>query len=209
MQQITTASGFLTPSKIVCVGRNYLEHIDELNNEVAENMVLFFKPNSAITSTLHATHSAQGDTQSLHYEAEVCLLFQQQRISAVGIGIDLTKRDLQSKLKAKGLPWERAKAFDGSALFSEFVNIDEISDQLSLEFSIDGVLTQHALIPKMIYNPQTIISEVQSFITLEDGDIIMTGTPKGVGIVKSGSTYSAVLKLGDEILISHQWLAEN
>ncbi len=208
MQQVHIGSRAVTPSKIICVGRNYLEHINELNNEIPENMVLFFKPNSAIATTLNATHCTKGIVDEIHFESEICFVYENQRLSAVGIGLDLTKRDLQSKLKTKGLPWERAKAFDGAAMFSDFVEIDQPSDQLQLTLHIDDQLTQKALITKMIYSPSQILAEIQTFISLEDGDIIMTGTPQGVGKIVSGSTFQCELSAADKLLVSKQWLAQ-
>ena len=122
----------VTPSKIICIGRNYVDHIAELGNEVPDEMVVFLKPNSAISTQLQSFHQ-----EALHYEAELCFLYQQGKFSAVAIGLDLTKRTLQTKLKSKGLPWERAKAFNGAAVFSNFALIDEIDHSLSLTLSID------------------------------------------------------------------------
>ncbi|MEH6444437.1 MAG: fumarylacetoacetate hydrolase family protein [Oceanospirillaceae bacterium] len=207
MQQIFIDKHACKPSKIICVGRNYLEHINELNNEIPENMVLFFKPNSAISQDLQAEHSIKNEAESIHYEAEICFIYQHQRLAAVGIGLDLTKRALQTKLKEKGLPWERAKAFDGAALFSDFVSIAAISEQLELTLHIDGELAQHAHISHMMYSPTQILHEIQQFVTLQDGDIIMTGTPAGVGEIKRGSLYSCELKNADKSLITKQWLA--
>ncbi|MGL5358272.1 MAG: fumarylacetoacetate hydrolase family protein, partial [Shewanella sp.] len=115
------ADNAIYPTKIVCIGRNYVDHIHELGNEIPEDMVVFVKPNSAITTQLHSQH--QGE--ALHYEAELCFLFQGGRFSHVAVGLDLTKRALQNQLKAKGLPWERAKAFDGAALLSPFIAIED------------------------------------------------------------------------------------
>ena len=121
----------ISPSKVLCIGRNYVEHIKELNNAIPEQMVVFNKPNTSITTTLTSFHQ-----ESLHYETEICFLVENGKYSAVGLGLDLTKRELQSKLKAKGLPWERAKAFDGSAVFSRFVPLDGIDiNSLQLSYS--------------------------------------------------------------------------
>ncbi len=103
----------VTPSKIVCVGRNYVAHIEELGNEIPEQMVVFNKPNSAIGDTLYANLG-----EPLHYESELAFMVRAGQLAAVAFGLDLTRRELQSRLKHRGLPWERAKAFDGAALFS-------------------------------------------------------------------------------------------
>lgn len=176
----------LTPSKVVCIGRNYVDHIEELNNELPAEMVVFNKPNSSISDKLIAQHN----TQALHYEAELSFLYQSGQLTAVALGLDLTKRGLQTELKNKGLPWERAKAFDGSAVFSEFVAIEQNDiQQLELVLSINGVEKQRGGVSLMMIKPQQILKDLQTFITLEDGDIVMTGTPKGVGKIMSDDSF--------------------
>ena len=180
----------IIPSKIICIGRNYVDHIAELGNEVPEEMVVFLKPNSAISTQLQSFHQ-----EPLHYEAELCFLYQQDKsqkdesqkesnqqgkYTAVAVGLDLTKRNLQAKLKAKGLPWERAKGFNGAAVFSDFVKIDTIDTSLCLELIIDGNIIQVGGVELMMYKPDLILEQLSSFMTLEDGDIVMTVTPKGV-----------------------------
>ena len=195
------------PTKIVCIGRNYVDHIHELANEIPDEMVVFFKPNSAISTELSAEHL----NESLHYEAELSFLFQQGKFSAVALGLDLTKRSSQAKLKAKGLPWERAKAFDGSALFSDFITFDQENlEQLTLSLTINGEKKQQGGVSLMMVKPDEILHELQKFITLEDGDIVMTGTPKGVGIVNAGDNLSGnVCFLGQlKPLVSCEWLAQ-
>lgn len=205
MKTVMLGNEAIIPSKILCIGRNYVEHIYELGNEMPEDMVVFLKPNSAISPQLLAEH--QGET--LHYETELCFMFQDGRFSSVAVGLDLTKRDLQSKLKAKGLPWERAKAFDGAALFSPFVAIDDAEAPLHFTLSINDNLVQEGHIDLMIYKPQTILSELQAFISLEDGDIVMTGTPKGVGVIPTESVFNVTLSRGlqasTEPLLEWQW----
>lgn len=196
----------ITPSKIVCVGRNYVEHIEELGNEMPEQMVIFTKPNSAISDQLISTHQLE----QLHYEAELCFLYQQGKLSAVALGLDLTKRTLQSYLKNKGLPWERAKAFDGSAVFSEFIAIKDneskaIDNTLTLSLEINNTLTQQGSVQLMMYKPEQILTELQSFMTLEDGDIIMTGTPKGVGIINKGDVFLGKVFVDNVEILSKQW----
>lgn len=188
--------------KLVCVGRNYIEHIKELGNQVPEEMLLFVKPNSAISTELACFHH-----EVIHYETELCFLFEQGRFSGVGIGLDLTKRTLQSALKAKGLPWERAKAFDGSAVLSEFVEIDSISDELNFKLSINGVQVQAGHVGLMINSPEKILIEVSTFMSLQDGDIVMTGTPKGVGKVHLDDLFEVILFDGNTQLIKACWKA--
>lgn len=202
MNSVKVVNSNITPSKIVCVGRNYVEHISELGNEVPDNMVLFIKPNAAISAQLCSYHQ-----ETLHYEAELCFLYKQGKFCAVAVGLDLTKRALQSQLKAKGLPWERAKSFTGSALFSDFVTLDIIDDDLALALYINGECRQSGSVAKMIYSPQEILTEIQSFISLEDGDIVMTGTPAGVGEVVSGDIFEAHVLHRSEVLVAKQWQA--
>lgn len=202
MKTIKFGKKKITPSKIVCVGRNYVEHIKELSNEVPENMVLFIKPNSAISEQLISYH-----WEPVHYEGEICFLVNNEEFVAVAFGLDLTKRGLQSKLKGKGLPWERAKAFDGAALFSDFVPLDKIESQLTIELDVNGETIQNGNVLQMIYKPDQILEEVKSFLTLNDGDIVMTGTPKGVGVVEKRSIYEGKIFNGKKLLVSAKWKA--
>ena len=192
----------LSPSKIVCIGRNYVEHIQELNNEVPSEPVIFVKPNSAISTTLIA-----GDEETHHYEAEICFLIKNNQLQGVGMGLDITKRETQSRLKAKGLPWERAKAFNGSAVFSDFIKLEVPLESLQLSLSINDVLTQQASYELMIYKPHIILEEVQSFMSFEDGDILMTGTPKGVGKYHQGDQFKMELYSQETLLLSQNWQA--
>ncbi|MBN2429058.1 MAG: fumarylacetoacetate hydrolase family protein [Deltaproteobacteria bacterium] len=203
MKKIKFGRRKVVPSKIVCVGRNYVEHIEELGNEIPENLVIFLKPNSAIAEDLHAFHE-----EPLHYEGELSFLFEDGRFSAVGFGLDLTKRELQSRLKVKGLPWERAKAFDGSVVFSPFVAIEDIPPSLTVELDIDGTNVQTGTIALMMYKPATILAEISTFMTLEDGDIVMTGTPQGVGVVNAGQVYAGRVKIGEKVLTEGVWQAK-
>lgn len=191
------------PSKIVCVGRNYVEHISELGNEPSEEMVLFIKPNSAIVDVLVAYRD-----EPVHYEAEICYIVEEGRFSAVACGLDLTKRQLQSRLKAKGLPWERSKAFAGSVLFSPFVVLDDEEQELAIELYVNGELRQRGSTSQMIHQPLEILAEVQSVFGLNNGDIIMTGTPAGVGEVIAGAKYEARITAGARQLVSCSWLAK-
>ena len=193
----------VAPSKIVCIGRNYLEHIRELGNETPDAMVIFNKPNSAISETLLAVSE-----EPLHYEGEICFVVQDGDLGAVGFGLDLTRRELQSKLKAKGLPWERAKAFNGAACFSDFVSLgDTPLESLSLQLRVNDELRQDGGYELMMHKPRDILEGIREFMSLEDGDIIMTGTPKGVGQVQPGERFvGSILSAGDE-LVSREWVA--
>jgi len=204
MNTIRLESEHIAPSKIVCIGRNYLEHIRELGNETPDDMVIFNKPNSSISNRLLAARD-----EPLHYEGEICFMVQDGSLSAVGFGLDLTQRELQSKLKAKGLPWERAKAFDGAACFSDFVALgDTPLDSLSLQLEINGELRQQGGYELMMYKPEQILSGIARFMSLDDGDIIMTGTPKGVGQVQPGDRFIGRVLSGEQVLVSGEWTAE-
>jgi 2-keto-4-pentenoate hydratase/2-oxohepta-3-ene-1,7-dioic acid hydratase in catechol pathway len=203
VNKINIAGTLVTPSKVVCIGRNFAEHIKELGNEVSENMVVFNKPNSAISTVLHSTHEEQ-----LHYEGEICFVYSQGVFTAVGFGLDLTKRALQGKLKEKGLPWERAKSFDGAAVFSEFVTIDDMQCNYEVMLCINDKLTQKGDVSLMIYSPAKILKELQSFMTLEDGDIVMTGTPKGVGVIKASDRFTGSIGCNGEVLVTATWIAK-
>lgn len=202
MKTIIVDNRSVSPTKIVCIGRNYIEHIKELNNEVPEEPVFFLKPNSAISEKLLSFHQ-----EPLHYEGEISLLYEAGRFSAVGFGLDVTKRTLQNKLKAKGLPWERCKAFDGAALFSQFVAIDNVSPRLGLELSINGELVQSGNIDMMINKPGEILASISRFMSLENGDVLMTGTPKGVGEIKAGDVFRGKIVDDDLTVTSGEWLA--
>lgn len=204
MNTVTCNGAPVTPSKIVCVGRNYVAHIQELGNEIPDDMVVFIKPNSAISNTLLSSI----DGEALHYEGEIVLLIRNNNYTAVGFGIDLTRRELQSRLKTKGLPWERAKAFNGAAVFSEFVPLPDNVDSLSLQLRVAGQPRQVGGVEMMIYQPEVILSELHKFTTLEDDDLVMTGTPEGVGVINKGELFEGAVLAGDEVLVSASWIAQ-
>jgi 2-keto-4-pentenoate hydratase/2-oxohepta-3-ene-1,7-dioic acid hydratase in catechol pathway len=190
----------LEPSKVVCVGRNYAAHIAELKNQRPDQPVIFLKPNSAISNQLSSAGS-----EPVHYESEISFLIIDGRLSGVAFGLDLTKREIQSELKAKGLPWERAKAFDRSAVFSEFVMVSESVGSLRLELEINGCLVQQGGINEMIFSPSFLVDDIASFISFEDGDILMTGTPSGVGVVKSGDLFVGRIFDDNLVLVEQEW----
>lgn len=192
----------LAPSKVVCIGRNYVEHIKELNNEVPSSMVIFNKPNSTITDTLHFISP---DTR---FEGEICFLMIGGEICGIGFGLDLTKADIQNHLKSKGLPWERAKGFDSSAVLGDFVPFNAPLESLRMTLHINGVLTQEATYELMIYKPLEMIEEIKSFMSLEDGDIIMSGTPKGVNNYKAGDKFVGKIFSDNRLLIESKWIAQ-
>ncbi|WP_265586662.1 fumarylacetoacetate hydrolase family protein [Acinetobacter haemolyticus] len=182
------------PSKIVCVGRNYAEHAKELGNAVPDRPILFMKPPSSLATLAQgvAWNQALGEC---HYECEICLqiahpLSQEtdknkalEAIGAITLGLDLTLRDLQSELKDKGQPWERAKAFDGACILADWVEADEIGDlqELELVLMINGEQRQHGFSRDMLFDIGALLVEINQSFSLQAGDVIMTGTPAGVG----------------------------
>lgn len=180
--------------KIICIGRNYAEHAKELGNEVPENPVIFMKPDTAILKKGTDFYIPEF-SDDVHYELEVVLkmskggkYIQEENAAGyfneIGLGIDFTARDLQSSLKAKGLPWELAKGFDGSAVLSEFFN-KENYDLSTLQFSLkkNSAKVQEGDTSLMIFSAEKIIAFVSQYFTLKAGDLIFTGTPAGVGKV--------------------------
>jgi 2-keto-4-pentenoate hydratase/2-oxohepta-3-ene-1,7-dioic acid hydratase in catechol pathway len=204
MNTVTLDGKAVTPTKIICIGRNYVAHVEELGNEIADEMVVFAKPNSAIGDTLYA----QMGGEQIHYEGELALMVEGGAPTAVGFGLDLTKRGVQSKLKAAGLPWERAKAFDGAALFSDFHRYSGDLARLAVELRIDGGIRQAGGVDLMIYPPTIILAELGQFMTLADGDIIMTGTPAGVGAVAAGECFEGRIHAAGNTLAKGSWQAQ-
>lgn len=190
------------PSKIICIGRNYVDHIKELGNEIPGEPVIFIKPNSAISAEI-----CSGKPDEIHFEGEISIIVRSGEPVAVGFGLDLTKRKLQSSLKAKGLPWERSKAFDGAAVFSGFMTFNGQITDLRLELYINDRLVQKGGCTLMMYKPDEILAEVKSFLTLEDGDVIMTGTPAGVGPVCEGDRFTGKIFENEELVVEGSWVA--
>jgi 2-keto-4-pentenoate hydratase/2-oxohepta-3-ene-1,7-dioic acid hydratase in catechol pathway len=182
--------------KIICVGRNYREHASELGNSVPEDPILFMKPKSALLLPDKDLYYPEF-TQDLHYEIELVIKiskngkyiaekFSRRYYDEVTVGIDFTARDLQQKQKSKGLPWEIAKAFDGSAVVGSFVPLaqDENMDHLRFSLARNGTIVQDGFTGDMMFKIGTIIEYASQFFTLNIGDLLFTGTPKGVGAVQ-------------------------
>ena len=200
MNQITikTTNEGIPIGKIVCIGRNYPEHAKELGNEVPGKPVLFLKPASAVIySGEDIIHPSFGN--ELHHEVELVLLIgakikdaaldeADNAIAGYGVGLDMTLRDVQSKLKSKGHPWTLAKCFDTSAVISDFVLKDDYKLSLDnkITLSVNDVIKQKDTLSSMIFNPAELIEYVSSVMTLEKGDLIFTGTPAGVSKVNRG-----------------------
>ncbi len=199
MKTINYNNNKITPSKVVCIGRNYVEHIKELNNETPDSMVVFNKPNSAISDTLYYV------SEDTRFEGEICFMIKDKQIDAIGFGLDLTKADIQNKMKQKGLPWERAKSFNNSAVLSDFVKFDGDIKDIKMELYINDKLIQEATYDLMIYKPNEMIKEIDNFMSLEDGDIVMSGTPKGVGTYKQNDIFIGKVFLNEILLLESKW----
>ncbi len=181
--------------KIICIGRNYIDHAKELNNPVPKEPVFFCKPDTAILPKKNP-FVYPSFSKDVHHEVEIVVRinrlgkhidekFAHKYYNEIGIGVDFTARDVQQQCKEKGLPWEKAKAFDGSAPISKFHKLDEFGDINNLNFSlqVNGETQQSGNTSNMIFNVNQIIAYVSQFFTLKIGDLIFTGTPKGVGPV--------------------------
>jgi 2-keto-4-pentenoate hydratase/2-oxohepta-3-ene-1,7-dioic acid hydratase in catechol pathway len=201
--------------RIFAIGRNYAEHIKELDNERPDEPVIFTKPDTALLRN-NAPFYLPDFSNDIHHEVELVLRickegkniqekFANKYYDAIGIGIDFTARDLQQKAKEKGLPWDIAKGFNGSAPISDkFIPVTSFSDLKNINFSltINGELKQQGNTSLMLFNFDFIISYLSRFFTLRTGDLIFTGTPKGVGAVKVGNVLSAYIE--DEKLLEFE-----
>lgn len=179
--------------KIICVGRNYAEHAMELGNDIPEEPVIFMKPKSALLQS-HTPFYYPEFTNELHYECELVLRickngkYIQERqagsyYDAITVGLDFTARDIQDELKKKGLPWEKAKAFDNSAVLGKWLPITPALNKKNINFSLykSGELVQKGNSSKMLFGFDSIIEHVSKYFSLNIGDLIFTGTPAGVG----------------------------
>jgi 2-keto-4-pentenoate hydratase/2-oxohepta-3-ene-1,7-dioic acid hydratase in catechol pathway len=184
--------------KIICIGRNYIEHAKELSNPVPSVPVFFMKPESSLVKG-NLPFFYPSFSNDIQYEVELVLHINKvgrninikhahTYYNGIGIGIDFTARDLQQEAKQKGLPWEIAKSFDSSAPVSEFIPVEKFTDVSNINFSLkkNDILVQKGNSSDMIFNFSTIISYVSRFVTLKMGDMIFTGTPSGVGPVIIG-----------------------
>jgi acylpyruvate hydrolase len=200
--------------KIICIGRNYVEHIRELNNAVPTSPVFFLKPDTALLIRNRPFYYPSF-SHEIHYEAELVLKvcktgksirkeFAPGYYDEIGIGLDLTARDLQDAAKAKGLPWAVAKGFDQSAPVSGFVSKTRFPDLKNIRFHLDlnGKTVQQGNSGMMIYDFDDIISNISSFMTLRTGDYVFTGTPAGVGPIQIGDRLDAYLE--DEKMLTCQ-----
>jgi len=191
--------------KIICIGRNYAKHIEELENEKPESPVVFLKPDSAILPK-KMPFFIPPFSNDIHYEVEVLVKinkvgkyispkFAHKYYDTIGLGIDLTARDVQTKCKEKGLPWEKAKAFDGSAIVGEFFPKEEFDvNNISFQLKKNEEVVQDGNTQSMLWKVDELISYVSQYFTLKKGDIIFTGTPAGVGKVEENDVLTGIIE---------------
>jgi len=191
--------------KVVCVGRNYAEHAKELGNEVPTAPILFIKPATSVVE-LESPLTIPKDQGSVHHEAEIALLISKDAkdidagsawdyVSHAGVALDLTLRDVQSKLKEKSYPWEIAKGFDGACPLSKWIPLSELSnkEKIAIQLEKNGELKQNGDSTQMITSIPALIAYMSNIFTLKTGDVILTGTPAGVGPLESGDELKATL----------------
>lgn len=196
--------------KIICVGRNYAQHIAELQNEKPDQPVIFLKPESALAPDVNSITFPKA-VGPVHFECEFVLRLSKSLplyskiesihdfVSECTLGIDFTARELQTKLKNKGLPWELAKAFDQSAVLGTWIPLPkEQLYQTEFEFMINGIARQHGKLSELLFSFEEIINFCSQYFSLQPGDIIFTGTPAGVGPIKRGDELSATIKVNKE-----------
>jgi 2-keto-4-pentenoate hydratase/2-oxohepta-3-ene-1,7-dioic acid hydratase in catechol pathway len=191
--------------KIICIGRNYAKHIEELANEKPESPVVFLKPDSAILPKKNPFF-IPSFSDDVHYEVEVLIKinkvgkhiaakFAHKYYDEIGLGIDFTARDVQEKCKKKGLPWEKAKAFDGSAVIGAFYPKEQFDlDNLKFQLLKNDEIVQEGNTNAMLWKTDALISYVSQYFTLKKGDIIFTGTPAGVGKVVENDVLKGVIE---------------
>jgi len=201
--------------KIICVGRNYVDHIKELSNEKPTDPVIFIKPDTALLEDSKFYYPSFSN--DIHYELELVFKigkvgknidakFAHKYIESYGLGIDFTARDLQSKLKEKGLPWEKSKAFNGSAYISKLLPFHPsiFENDINFQLNHNDLVVQSGKSSLMIWNVFELIEDISKYFTLKTGDFIFTGTPSGVGPVKEGDLLAGYLeneKLFDLIIV--------
>lgn len=198
--------------KIICIGRNYAKHIEELDSEKPLEPVIFLKPDSAILAKKQPFFIPPF-SNDVHYEVEVLVKinkvgkyiqekFAHKYYDEIGLGVDFTARDLQNKLKDKGLPWEKSKAFDGSALIGQFVPKETLGDLTNLEFTLhkNNTLVQEGNTNAMLWKIDELIAYVSQFFTLKKGDVLFTGTPAGVGKVSENDILQGAIQ-GNKLFV--------
>lgn len=192
--------------KIICIGRNYLSHIEELQNERPTEPVVFIKPDSAVLLKQHPFVIPEF-SEDIHHEIEIIVKvskvgkyiepkFAHKYYDEISVGIDFTARDLQEELKSKGLPWEKAKSFDGSAVLGDFLPKKQFNslENITFELTNNNKTVQKSNSNRMVWNIDELISYVSQYFTLKIGDIIFTGTPEGVALVKPNDVLEGFLE---------------
>jgi 2-keto-4-pentenoate hydratase/2-oxohepta-3-ene-1,7-dioic acid hydratase in catechol pathway len=192
--------------KLICIGRNYENHINELQNQRPDEPVVFMKPDSAVLLKQHQFVIPEF-SDDIHHEIEVIVRinkvgkyidakFAHKYYDEISVGIDFTARDLQQKLKDKGLPWEKAKAFDGSAVIGDFIpkSLFESMENLNFELKNNNQTVQKSNTSFMLWNIDQLIAEVSKYFTLKIGDILFTGTPEGVAVVRPNDILEGFLE---------------
>ena len=200
--------------KIICIGRNYIEHTKELGNPIPKEPLVFLKPDTALQPKGHPFFIPDF-SNDIHYETEIVIKinklgkhieekFAHKYYSQIGLGIDFTARDIQEKCKRKGLPWEKSKGFDGSAQISNFfIDKSELKmNDINFRLERNGIIVQNGNSRDMIFNFNNIISHISKFFTLKIGDLIYTGTPRGVGKVKAGDVLIGYLNDKEMLKVS-------
>ena len=196
--------------KIICIGRNYKKHIEELDNENSSEIIFFLKPETAIPIK-NQPFFIPDFSNEIHHEVEIVVkinktgkfiqkIFSHKYYNDISVGIDFTARDIQNEIKKRGLPWEKSKSFDGSAPIGKFIQKDDLKiNNLDFILKVNGEIKQKGNSKNMIHSIDEIISYVSQYITLKKGDIIFTGTPSGVGKVKKNDILQAYLN-GQKLL---------
>ena len=191
--------------KIICIGRNYIDHAKELNNPVPKAPIIFMKPSTALLKDGKPYYHPDF-SKNIHYELEVVLKiskngksisekFAQDYYDEIGLGIDLTARDIQDVCKEKGHPWEVAKAFDNSAVLGSFIQKSQINaKEIKFQLLKNGQIVQDGNTKDLIFNFEYLISYISQYFTLQKGDLIFTGTPAGVGQISIGDYYEGLLE---------------
>jgi len=196
--------------KIICIGRNYKKHIEELDNKNSSEIIFFLKPETAIPIK-NQPFFIPDFSNEIHHEVEIVVkinrtgkfiqkIFSHKYYNDISVGIDFTARDIQNEIKKRGLPWEKSKSFDGSAPIGKFIQKDDLKiNNLDFILKVNGEIKQKGNSKNMIHSIDEIISYVSQYITLKKGDIIFTGTPSGVGKVKKNDILQAYLN-GQKLL---------
>jgi 2-keto-4-pentenoate hydratase/2-oxohepta-3-ene-1,7-dioic acid hydratase in catechol pathway len=196
MNKITCDGKSFTPSKLICVGKNYVDHIAEMGGGGRpEKPTIFIKPNSAIAFEIEELILPQG-LGLVHHEVELCFVMGRNgQIAGYAVGLDLTLRNLQAKVKEQGMPWALAKGFDSSAPLGKFLPANQIDDPCALDISlsVNGKMRQQSNTREMIFSPQEILAYASKYMTIEEGDVFMCGTPSGVGELEDDDLVKAII----------------